>query len=137
LKEKPEGFDDILGEVLLAPTKIYVKPVLELISKYDIRGIAHITGGGFLENIPRILPEGMTAKIAEGSWPVKKVFLELQRTGNIEKKEMYRTFNMGIGMILVVPEDECDDILKALEEKGEESYLIGEIVKGEQGIIID
>ncbi len=137
LNDKVELLDDILGEVLLQPTKIYVKAVLKLIEEYMVKGIAHITGGGFLENIPRILNEGLAAKINLGSWPVHNVFKALQSIGKIDNKEMYRTFNMGIGMILVVPENDYKNVIDLANELGEEAYLIGEIIKGNSGVILE
>ncbi len=137
LNDKVELLDDILGDVLLQPTKIYVKAVLKLIEEYTVKGIAHITGGGFLENIPRILNEGLAAKINLGSWPVHNVFKALQSIGDIDNKEMYRTFNMGIGMILVVPENDYKNVLDLANELGEDAYLIGEIIDGNSGVILE
>lgn len=129
LEDNPAKLDCSLGEELLKPTRIYVKPVLQLIDKFNIKGIAHITGGGLYENIPRILPEGLTAKIDRNSWPVPEIFKLIQETGNVKEKEMYRTFNMGIGMIIVVDEEEVNNILAIIGELGEKPYIIGEIIK--------
>lgn len=137
LNDKVELLDDKLGEVLLQPTKIYVKAVLKLIEEYTVKGIAHITGGGFLENIPRILSEGITAKINLNSWPVHNVFKALQSIGKIDNNEMYRTFNMGIGMILVIPEDDYKNVIDLANELGEEAYLIGEVISGDSGVILE
>ena len=115
-----------LGEELLKPTRIYVKPVLEVIDKYNVKGIAHITGGGLLENIPRTLPDGLQAVIEEGSWPRPEVFRLIEEQG-VEKKEMYRTFNQGIGMVMIINQEELEPIQSCLEEMGEESYLIGQV----------
>lgn len=121
-----------LGEELLKPTKIYVK-TLKLLKDYEIKGIAHITGGGFTDNIPRILPKGLGAKIFKGSFCIPPIFGVLQRLGDVEEKEMYRTFNMGIGMVLAVPCDAADGLLKSLIEAGETGYIIGEVTSG-QGV---
>ena len=125
-----EGLEINLGEELLRPTKIYVKTVLELLEEFAIKGIAHITGGGLIENLPRILPEGLKAKIDKKSWQRQQIFKLIQKTGKIEEKEMYRTFNMGIGMCLVIDKENKDDILNKLDEMGEEARLIGEIKAG-------
>jgi phosphoribosylformylglycinamidine cyclo-ligase len=119
-----------LGEALLTPTRLYVKSVLALVERFDIHAMAHITGGGFLENIPRALPEGLSAEISVGSWPVHGVFEVMKRLGNIPAFDLYRTFNMGIGMVLVVPAAQADEILSAATELGEAAYRIGTIVEG-------
>ncbi len=126
-----EELGSTLGEVLLTPTKIYVKPVLELIKKVDVKGISHITGGGFIENIPRMLPKGVKAVIQEGTWPVLPVFDLLQKKGGVERMSMYNTFNMGIGMVLAVSEENADTALKIIAEQGEKAYIIGKAAKGE------
>lgn len=126
-----------LGEILLSPTRIYVRTILKLMEEFDIKGLAHITGGGLLENVPRILPEGLTARIEKDSWPVAEVFKELQRLGGIAEEEMYRTFNMGIGMAVIVGNEEADSVMEAASNLGEEAYLIGEIVQDDAGIIIE
>jgi len=122
-----------LGEVLLTPTRIYVKSVLRLLERHDIKGMAHITGGGFLENIPRILPAGLGARIELGRWPIPPVFTMLQRLGELTLTECYRTFNMGIGLVLAVAPEEVDAVLTAARESGEEAYVIGQVVPG-QGV---
>ncbi len=130
-------FDELegtLGEELLKPTKIYVKTVQALTEKHQINGIAHITGGGFVENIPRTIPSGLKAVINHGSWEIPPVFTLMQRLGNIEEKEMFNTFNMGIGMVLAVNSSEAESILGTLEDMGEKAYIIGSVVKGEGGI---
>jgi len=137
-KEKLGRFVDklgtTLGEELLRPTRIYVRTILDLKEKYEIKGIAHITGGGFIENIPRILPEGLRARIKLGSWPVLPIFTMLRELGNIETVDMYNTFNMGIGMVLAVDRSIADDVLGYLEKLSEKSYIIGEVIKGEAGV---
>jgi phosphoribosylformylglycinamidine cyclo-ligase len=125
-----------LGEELLAPTRIYVQPILHLLEKYKILGIAHITGGGLLENIPRILPEEISVQIDQKSWPKPPIFSLIQEEGEISDEEMYRTFNMGIGMILVVRQKEALEILEALRLIGYNSYIIGKVIKGNKQIII-
>ena len=117
------------GEELLTPTRIYVKPILHLLEKYEILGIAHITGGGMVENISRILPEGVSAQINEDSWPKPTVFSLIQKEGKISSKEMYRTFNMGIGMALIVRSNKAEEIINELNKMNFPSYLIGQVVK--------
>ncbi|SJZ81346.1 phosphoribosylformylglycinamidine cyclo-ligase [Selenihalanaerobacter shriftii] len=126
--------DRKLGEELLQPTKIYVKPILELMKEFNLKGIAHITGGGLIENLPRILPTGTKAVIDSEEWPTPSIFDIIKDKGNIEAKEMYRTFNMGIGMAIVVPKMDADNILNKLEDIGEDAYLIGEIQKGDKNV---
>ncbi|MCK8826881.1 phosphoribosylformylglycinamidine cyclo-ligase [Natroniella acetigena] len=123
-----------LGEELLKPTRIYVKPVLKLLEEYQIKGVAHITGGGLIENLPRILPDETKAVINQDSWEVQPVFNLMQELGAIEEKEMYRTFNMGIGMVLVVPEEEAEEVIKTAQKLGEAAYLIGEVKAGENKV---
>ncbi|MGB9779850.1 phosphoribosylformylglycinamidine cyclo-ligase [Caldanaerobacter sp.] len=124
-----------LGEELLTPTKIYVKSVATL-KGLKVKGMAHITGGGFIENIPRILARGLSAKINKESWEVPVIFNLIRKLGNIEEEEMYRTFNMGIGMIIVVDRQEVSLALRRLDEAGEKAFVIGEIVKGEDGVLL-
>lgn len=119
-----------LGEALLVPTKIYVKPLLDLISKFDIHAVSHVTGGGFIENIPRMLPEGHTAVIEMGSWEVLPLFKLIQETGSLSEQDMLGTFNMGIGMVMAVPEDEVESIIARLGEMGEKAYRIGTVEEG-------
>ncbi len=119
-----------LGEVLLTPTRIYVKTVLRLLEQYDLKGMAHITGGGFLENIPRILPQGLGAEIWLGSWPVLPIFRLLEQVGQLSQTECYRTFNMGIGLVLAASPKEAEAVLEAARRLGEEAYLIGQVVSG-------
>lgn len=120
-------------KILLTPTQIYTDIILKLTKKFEIRGIAHITGGGLLENIPRILPAGTSVAIKKKTWPVHRIFSILQERGNIFEKEMYRTFNMGIGMALVVPASQADSILK-FTNKYEEAYIVGKVVRGKQEV---
>jgi phosphoribosylformylglycinamidine cyclo-ligase len=126
----PEELGVTVGEELLRPTRIYVKSVLPLVQKGLVRGMVHITGGGFVENIPRVLPEGLGAVITRDSWPVLPAFKWLKTLGNLEEQEMFRTFNMGIGFVLVVRREEARQVMSQLREIGEESYIIGQIAKG-------
>jgi len=128
-------FGCTVGEELLKPTRIYVKTILELMKDFDIKGIAHITGGGITENLPRVLSEGCQAKIKLESWDLLPVFKYIQKNGNIDDDEMRRDFNMGIGMILVVPDKEVDKIKAKAEGLGEKVYLIGEITEGENRVV--
>lgn len=125
-----------LGEVLLTPTKIYVKPVLELLKQVHVHGISHITGGGFYENIPRSIPEGLGARIEKESVRILPIFKLIQNAGNISERDMFNTFNMGVGMSIIVPDDEKELALKILQENGEDAYLIGYIQKSEERIQI-
>lgn len=121
-----------LGDTLLVPTKIYVKPILAMLERVTIKGMAHITGGGFLENIPRVLPEGVNAQIEYGSWPILPIFKLLQESGNVSNNDMFRTFNMGIGMVLVVSADQADEAIRLAEANGEKAYRLGTVTPGEQ-----
>ena len=121
-----------VADELLTPTRIYVKSILNLLRDFTINGIAHITGGGLLENIPRVLPQGCKAVIRKGSWPVPPIFDILKDAGNIEENEMFRTLNCGIGMVLVVPEEQTDDILIRLSGLQETAFILGDIAKCEQ-----
>lgn len=125
-----------VGDVLLTPTRIYVKPVLEVVGKHRIHGIAHITGGGFIENIPRMIPDGLKAVVHKGAWPVHPIFHLLQELGEVAEPDMYNTFNMGIGMVMAVPADQANAVIACLEAAGEKAYRIGEIAAGEGGIEI-
>ena len=122
-----------LGEHLMEPTRIYVKSILELLKDVDVHALSHITGGGFWENIPRVLPESAKAVVKGDSWQWPAVFNWLQENGNIETHEMYRTFNCGVGMILVVPADKLEQSLEILKAQGEDAWHIGEIQAASQG----
>ncbi len=124
-----------LGEVLLTPTKIYVKAIMELIKLHDIKAIAHITGGGFIENIPRVLNKGLGVKIDKTSFEIPAIFKLLQEAGEVLDEEMFNVFNMGIGMVVVVEENIAEDVLKTLNSLGEKSYIIG-TVTSEEGVEI-
>lgn len=123
-----------LGEELLKPTRIYVKTVLELLKKHEINGIAHITGGGFIENIPRTIPKGLKARIELGSWPILPIFSLMKDLGNMDDQALYNTFNMGIGLVIIVDKAIANDILETLETMGEKAYIIGDVVSGEGGL---
>ena len=125
----PELSNKQLGEVLLTPTKIYVKQVLEVVRNCDVHGISHITGGGFDENIPRILHEGQGLEIDEGSWEILPVFRFLEKYGKVAHREMFNIFNMGIGMVLAVSAEDADKTMELLKSNGEAGYVLGNIVK--------
>ena len=124
-----------LGETLLTPTKIYVKPMLALMDAVNVKSVAHITGGGFFENIPRALPEGCAAQIDRGAVKVLPIFDLIAKTGEIPEREMFNTFNMGVGMIAVVSPEDADKAVETLRASGEDAYVLGEIVEGE-GVIL-
>ena len=130
----------VLGEVLLEPTRIYAKSIIKLLGKYKrkrvVHGMAHITGGGIIENLPRVLPEKCNAVIKKQSWPKHKIFTFLQEKGPVEENEMYRVFNMGIGFILIVAEDFADSIKMKLEKYGEKVYKIGKIASGTGKVVL-
>ena len=123
-----------LGEELLTPTKIYVKPLLKLMDTVEVRGVSHITGGGFYENIPRMLPEGKKAVIRKESVQVLPIFRIIQRTGSVPERDMFNTFNMGVGLMAAVPADAADLAVRTLKEMGENAYIVGEIAEGEKGV---
>lgn len=125
-----------LGDTLLTPTKIYVKPMLELFKSVDVKAVSHITGGGFYENIPRSIPDGFCAKIDKSSLKILPVFKLLAEQGNIPEHDMFNTFNMGVGMSVVVSREEAARALEILKEAGEEAYVIGEIIKASEKVII-
>ena len=129
LEKKAEGLDEILGVELLKPTRIYVKPILNLIKNFNIRGIVHITGGGFIDNIPRIVPDPCRAVIRRGSWAVPPIFDLIKTVGNVDENEMLRVFNMGIGMMIIVAEKDEHEIVDRLEKLGEKAYTLGTIEK--------
>ena len=125
-----------LGEALLTPTRIYVKPILALLEQVAVRGISHITGGGFYENIPRSIPDGLCARIERSAVRVLPIFDLIAKTGNIPERDMFNTFNMGVGMSIVVPRDQADRAIAILKEQGEDAYLLGEIVAGEEKVVL-
>ncbi|MGG0821369.1 phosphoribosylformylglycinamidine cyclo-ligase [Paenibacillus turicensis] len=130
----PELNNEVLGEVLLTPTKLYVKPVLALLEQVNVKGMAHITGGGFIENIPRVLPQGVNVNVDYGTWPILPIFSLLQQKGNVSNKDMFTTFNMGIGLVIVVAENEVDKALEVLTNAGETPYVIGKVTEGNREV---
>jgi len=126
-----------LGECLLTPTKIYVKPILSLLEQVNVKAISHITGGGFYENIPRSLPAGISARIARSNVQVLPIFDLIARTGNIPERDMFNTFNMGVGMIVSVAAEDADKAVAALKAAGENAYILGELVESSEGVIIE
>ena len=125
-----------IGEALLAPTKIYVKPVLAVQEAVTIKGVSHITGGGFYENVPRSIPSGFTAKIEKASIRTPVLFDLIAEAGNIPERDMFNTFNMGVGMCMIVDRNDVDTALSVLKEQGEDAYVIGEVVEGSEGVIL-
>jgi phosphoribosylformylglycinamidine cyclo-ligase len=131
-KESIPELDTALGEELLKPTRIYVQSILTLIKEYPLKGMAHITGGGITDNLPRILPADCRAKIIKGSWKIPPIFSIIRRMGNVSEKEMHQVFNNGLGMILVIPAAQTQEIIARLQELGEQCFSIGEIVSRTQ-----
>ena len=125
-----------LGECLLTPTRIYVKPIMALLDAVNVKSISHITGGGFYENIPRALPDGLSAKIARADVQVLPIFDLIAKTGNIPERDMFNTYNMGVGMCVVVDKADADKAIAALKAAGEEAYVLGELVESDEGVII-
>ncbi len=123
-----------LGETLLTPTQIYVKPVLELMKQVAVHGVSHITGGGFYENIPRCIPQGLMARVDKSAVKVLPIFDLIAKEGNIPERDMFNTYNMGVGMVLVVPANQADRAKEVLKAQGQECYMIGGIVHGEKGV---
>ncbi|WHX49942.1 phosphoribosylformylglycinamidine cyclo-ligase [Paenibacillus woosongensis] len=123
-----------LGDVLLTPTKLYVKPVLALLEQVRVKGMAHITGGGFIENIPRVLPDNVNAEIDHGSWPILPIFELLQQKGDVSNRDMFTTFNMGIGLVIVVANADAEKAVEALRTAGETPYVIGRITEGSREV---
>ena len=132
-----DELDKPLGETLLTPTKLYVKPIFALLKEVDVKAISHITGGGFYENIPRMLKDGLTAKIKKDNIPVLPIFNVIQRVGSISEHDMYNTFNMGIGIALAVDKNDVDKTLEILKANGEDAVVLGEVVKGDEGVILE
>jgi phosphoribosylformylglycinamidine cyclo-ligase len=120
----------------LTPTRIYVRAILDLLNRFEIKGISHITGGGFYENIPRMLPKGLSAVIHLGSFPVLPVFHLIERSGKIPTRDMYNTFNMGIGMVIAVSSEKADEVCRHLNKAGEQAYIIGVVTAGDGGITL-
>ena len=125
-----------LGEELLTPTKIYVRPVLAAIRAAKVRGVSHITGGGFYENVPRCVPDGLCAKIEKAALDIPPIFRMLQRLGNIPERDMFNTFNMGTGMVVIAAREDADKALETLKAQGQAAKIIGEIVSGEEKVAL-
>ena len=136
LNEYREELGKTLGEALLAPTKIYVKPILKLLEQVNVKGISHVTGGGFYENLPRMLNDKVALNINKSSYELPAIFKLIQKEGNIPERDMYNTFNMGIGMSVIVPKDQVEKTLEILKAEGEEAYEIGEVISGNKEINI-
>ena len=136
LKKTYEGLDGTLGDALLAPTKIYVKPVLAVMQEVTVKGVSHITGGGFYENIPRSIPDGLGAVIDRAAVRILPIFELIQKTGSIPERDMFNTFNMGVGMSVVVPEQEADKALAILRANGQEAYAIGHVAESQDKVRI-
>ena len=132
----PELGGKSIGETLLTPTKIYVKPMLALFDEVDVKAVSHITGGGFYENIPRALPQGFTAKIEKSKIKILPIFDLLAKVGNIPERDMFNTYNMGVGMSVVVAKEDAEKALSVLKANGEDAYIIGEVVAGDEGVIL-
>ena len=136
-KPEPALGGKSIGEVLLAPTKIYVKPMLALFDKVKVKGVSHITGGGFYENIPRSIPDGLCAKIDRASVRVLPIFDLIAKKGNIPERDMFNTFNMGVGMSVVVSASDADKALEILKANGEDAYIIGNVIRSDEKIVIE
>ena len=136
-KPEPALGGKSVGEVLLAPTKIYVKPMLALFDKVKVKGVSHITGGGFYENIPRSIPDGLCAKIDRASVRVLPIFDLIAKKGNIPERDMFNTFNMGVGMSVVVSASDADKALEILKANGEDAYIIGNVIRSDEKIVIE
>jgi len=131
----PELGSKTLGETLLTPTRIYVKPMLELFNSVKVKGVSHITGGGFYENIPRSLPKGLAAKIERNAIRTLPIFEVIAKTGNISERDMFNTFNMGVGMSVVVAKEDADKAITVLRGAGEDAYIIGEVMENEESVV--
>ena len=136
INDYKEELGKSLGSALLEPTKIYVKPVLKLLQEIDVKGISHITGGGFYENMPRMLKDNVSLIIHKNSYEIPEIFKLIQKEGDISQRDMYNTFNMGIGMALIVSPDNVQEAIKILEQEGEKAFEIGEVIKGNKEVII-
>ncbi|MEK5101016.1 phosphoribosylformylglycinamidine cyclo-ligase [Cytobacillus sp. FSL M8-0252] len=135
LQEYREELGNTLGEELLKPTRIYVKSVLSALKQFDVKGFAHITGGGFIENIPRVLPQGLGAELIEGSWEIQPIFKLMEEVGKLERKDMYNIFNMGIGMVAIVSVKDAEKVVNYFNKIGEKASVIGKVTQ-QEGISI-
>ena len=134
--EREELGGKTIGETLLTPTRIYVKSILALLEKVAVKGISHITGGGFYENIPRSFPDGLGAKINKSDVKVLPIFDLIQKFGNIPERDMYNTYNMGVGMTVVVNKEDADLAIEILRQNGDDAYLLGEVIESEEGVVL-
>jgi len=134
IRSKLVDLDRPLGDVLLTPTRIYAKQVLALAAEFPVKGIAHITGGGLTENLPRVFPKDCRAQVHRGSWPLPAIFSLIRKIGRVDDAEMYRVFNMGIGLALIVPAGDADAVIAKAATLGDKAYRIGEVVSGEPGV---
>jgi phosphoribosylformylglycinamidine cyclo-ligase len=125
-----------LWRELLRPTRIYCTAILEVLKKVRIKSMAHITGGGFYDNIPRVIPKGYGVRVEKGSWPIPPIFRKIQRAGNVDEREMFRTLNMGIGMALAVSAREADRAVALFAERGQKAWIIGEVVRGKREVVL-
>ncbi len=132
----PQEIKGKLAEELMEPTRIYAKTILHILKKVRIKAMSHITGGGLIDNIPRVLPGGLSAVIEKGSWPVPSIFQKIQHRGRIEESEMFHTFNMGIGMVLVLSSRSVSRALSVLAELGQKAWIIGELIRGKKEVVI-
>ena len=142
ISEKTVGkyYDELggtLGETLLTPTRIYVKPVLALLDSVKVKSISHITGGGFYENIPRSLPKNLSAYIKKSDVQILPIFDLIAKVGNVPEHDMFNTYNMGVGMPVVVDKSEADKAVEVLKANGEDAYILGELVESDEGVIIE
>lgn len=135
LEDSLEGLEGNLGDALIEPTKIYVKAVLKALETVDVKGMVHVTGGGFIENIPRVLPEGLGAEIKLGTWPQLDIFKAIENTGLVDQRELYKTFNMGIGFIMIVEEDQASVLVDALKACDQAAFEIGRVTK-QEGVVL-
>lgn len=136
LAETPPGLRHPLGDELLQPTRIYVRSVLPLLGQFTVKGMAHITGGGLPGNLPRILPEGTRAEVREGTWEIPPIFGLIAKAGPVNRDEMYRTFNMGVGLVLVLPAEEAEAAAAGLNRRGERAFVMGRIVPGPRDVVM-
>lgn len=134
VRSKLVDLDRPLGEVLLTPTRIYAKQVLTLAAEFPVKGIAHITGGGLTENLPRVFPKHCRAQLRRGAWPIPSIFSLIQKIGRVDDMEMHRVFNMGIGLVMIVPAQHAEAVLAKAAALGDKGYVIGEMVAGEPGV---
>ncbi|MRG28460.1 phosphoribosylformylglycinamidine cyclo-ligase [Laceyella tengchongensis] len=132
---KVPGTEQTLGEAMLAPTRIYVKTFLELMQQFQVKGGAHITGGGLIENVPRMLPEGCQAQLDKSSWEVPAIFRWIEEAGQVSEEDMFRTFNMGVGMVIAVPAEEAKEAVRVAQELGERAFVIGRVAEGPREVV--